>query len=135
MHREPIPVAFGASVAAATVLAMRPELHTADWAPIVVGSALTAAATGIVASTMQFLKQKSFAVFTVVASAAIWLLVSVLVSAVSYDWFSPASRRMSLAWPIGAATALILSRTSGMSAPRLRLWRLRRNAAGRHESQ
>ena len=49
MHREPIPVAFGASVAAATVLAMRPELHRGDWAPIFVGAVLTAAATGIVA--------------------------------------------------------------------------------------
>ena len=134
MHREPIPVAFGASAAAATILAMRPELHAADWAPIFVGAALTAAATGIVASTLQFLKQRYFAVFTIVASAVIWLLVSMLVAAFSYDWFSPASRRMSVAWPIGAATALILSRASGMQAPRLRLWRLRRNAGGRHET-
>src|SRR5690348_14621867 len=106
MHREPTPFAFGVSAAAATMLTMRPGIQSSDWATSFVGAALTAAATGIVASTMLFLKERYFLPVTIVASAAVWFLVTALLMLISADWFGPVSMKMSIAWPIGAATAL-----------------------------
>jgi len=126
MHREPIPVAFVVSAGVAAILA--PPVHGADLGIVVLGSTLTAATTGIIAAAVQFLPQRWFSVFTVVASVVTWLLVAVLLRTFGQLWLGPVPERLGIAWALGSATALMLGRASGMQLPRLRPWPIRRRA-------
>jgi hypothetical protein len=132
MHKEPIPVAFVVAAGASAILA--PPVHGADFAVIVIGSTLTAATTGIIAAAMQFLPKRWFNVCTVLASVVTWMLVSRLLSTFGHLWQIPIAGRVGIAWAVGSATALILSRASGMQLPRLRRW-TRRVAPARYSGR
>ena len=124
MHREPIPVAFAVSAGAAAILT--PPTDPTQFGTILAGSTLTAATTGVIAAAVQFLPQRWFNVFTVVAGVVTWLLVAVLLRVFGHLWLGPIPERLGIAWALGSATALLLGRASGMQLPRLRPWPIRR---------
>ena len=128
MHREPIPVAFVVAAGASAILA--PPVHGADFGVIVLGSTLAAATTGIIAAAMQFLphamvqrlhrdRQRGDLDARVESARRRWVSI----------WLGPIPERLGIAWALGAATALLASRASGMGLPGLRPCRWRRQAA------
>ena len=124
MHREPIAVAFAVSAGTAAILTLPTD--GAQFGTILAGSTLTAATTGIIAAAMQFLPQRWFNPFTIVASVVTWLLVAVLLRVFGYLWLGPIPDRLGIAWALGSASALLIGRASGMRLPRLRPWPVRR---------
>ena len=125
MHRQPMAVAFVLAFVGAAAFAIRPGFSAADLWPIVVGTTLTAALTGIVASVLQFLPQRFFALLTLLAAAVIGILVSGLLAAADTIWLRPAAAPVAFVWPCAAAAALLVARADGMRLPRLRMSRRR----------
>src|SRR5262245_6435350 len=120
MRRHPMAIAFVLAFAGALILTIPSGFHSALLRPIVVGSILTAAMTGLVGSGLQFLPPRltaRFAVVTLIAAAAVALVVHVVLKAGGSTFIGPVSTFLAFVWLTASAVALLVARASGMRLP------------------
>jgi hypothetical protein len=120
MRYHPIAIAFVAAMLGAAAVGVRPGANWDDFAPLLVGAALAAATTGIVASFMQFLPDRLFGPLSLPAGALVSLAVMVLLRAAEYMGLAPAPLATALVWATAAVVALLTARASGVGLPWLR---------------
>jgi hypothetical protein len=116
MRHQPMALAFLAAGLGAALVAMGSS-SGADWRPILVGATLTAATTGIIASIMQFLPERLFAPYAIVAGVAVALVVSALLYLAENIWLPPITNSTVFVWPAAAIVALVVSRRYGVRLP------------------
>ena len=88
-----------------------------DWTALLVGVAVTTAATGIVASVMQFLPNHLYSPVTIAAGIIVSLLVFVLLRATEVMGLQRVSWMALFVWATAVVVALIVSRESGIRPP------------------
>lgn len=120
MRHQPMAIAFVIAIFGAAAIGIRPGSGSDDWGPILVGAALAAAMTGIIAAIMQFLPQRLF-----LASAAVGgILVAFTVSAILYAaetlWLQPIASSTVFVWAAAALVALLVTRSAGVRLPPVR---------------
>jgi hypothetical protein len=113
-------IAFVVAAIGAAAIGLRPGANWSNMAPLLTGATLAAAMTGLVASIMQFLPNRLFSPFTLVAGAVVAIAVFVLLRAGEYMGLERAPVSTAFAWALAAVVALIVSRESGMRLPALR---------------
>ena len=120
MRHQPMALAFVAALFAAAAVTLRPGAGGVDWASILVGSALTAAMTGIAATIVQFLSSRAFAGIAVVAGILVALAVALLLRAAEYIGLEPLPAATIFVWGAAAIVALFVSRAAGVKLPPFR---------------
>jgi hypothetical protein len=110
-------LAFVIAMLGAAAIVVRPGSGGADWGVVVLGSTLTAATTGILASILQFLPQRLFAAAAVVGGALVAAGVSGLLYAAQAIWAAPTPSSTVFVWAGAAITSLVITRASGVRLP------------------
>ena len=120
MRHQPMAIAFLIAIFGAAAIAIRPGSSAVDWGPIVVGGAMAAAMTGIVASIAQFLPQRLFVAAAVVGGMVVAFIVSALLYAAGTIGLAPIAPATAFVWAAAAVVALLVTRASGVRLPPVR---------------
>lgn len=117
MRHQPMLIAFIIAMLGAAAVAIRPGAGADDWGPLLMGAALSAAATGIAASVLQFLPPRLFGVWAIVAGMGVAFVVAALLSAAAMIGLAPIPAPTALVWAGAAIVGLFVSRASGVRLP------------------
>ncbi|MCC7008804.1 MAG: hypothetical protein IT184_08315 [Acidobacteria bacterium] len=114
---QPLALAFVLAVAGALATGMRPGW---PFSTLLIGATLAAAMTGLVASVLQFLPERLYLPFAILAGAVVALFVSASLQAIEVMGFGSVRDTTVYVWPVAAIVTLLVSRASGMRLPSLR---------------
>jgi len=113
----PIAAAFTVGLIGAVAVGYRSGY---SFGSLVMGATLVAAMTGLAASVLQFLPQRGFVPAAVVAGVVLGLLATAAMQWAEVVGFGTLREPVAIVWPVAIVTGLLLSRASGMDAPKMR---------------
>ncbi len=117
MRFMPIAAAFVIALIGSVAVGLRPGY---SFGSLLMAATIVAAMTGLAASVLQFLPQRSFMPAATLSGVILGLMVGPMMNWAQVLGFGDVRGPASVVWPVAVVTGLLWSRTAGLDFPTMR---------------